>query len=273
MKKETASMEKAPLGKRFLALLIDSLIIGFAAFLVSLILGDIFIVSSLIAMIYSTLMEGSAPYATVGKRVMKLRVVDSNGNGADMKRAAIRNLVKFGPALLGLFLPYIPGLFGLINYGFGVFGAQKQAIHDMAASTFVVPADAPYAPPVYAAQSAKPPASPVYAAPAVPPVSAPGVFVRGLTGIYAGARFQVVSPVVFGRDQASCQIVFPADEPGVSGRHCEVSVRDGYVFLTDLDSSYGTFAAGARLESGRPTALRHGDSFTVGSNTFTIEIV
>lgn len=250
-------MQKAPLGKRFVALLIDSVLIGAATALVSLLLsGYYYVVSFLIAMIYSSLTEGSEAHATLGKQLMKLKVADRNGNGADKSQAAIRNAVKYGPALLGIFLPeYIPGIFGIINYCVGAFGADRQAIHDMTAATYVIAAD-------------------VAAAPF--PVSPPpqhSVFICGVSGVFSGARFQVTSPVVFGRDKAVCNLVFPSDTPGVSGRHCELSIRDGYVFLTDLDSSYGTFVSGKRLENGRPAMLRNTDRFTVGSNTFSVDIV
>ena len=45
----------------------------------------------------------------------------------------------------------------------------------------------------------------------------------------------------------------------VSGRHAELSLRDGLVFVADGGSTNGTFVDGARVAAGSNTQLRLGD--------------
>ena len=76
---------------------------------------------------------------TLGKRVMKLRVVGVDGGRLSIGAAAIRNLVRFVDALPVL---YIVG-------GIAVFatGERRARLGDLAAKTKVVADDAPPPPP------------------------------------------------------------------------------------------------------------------------------
>jgi uncharacterized RDD family membrane protein YckC len=75
---------------------------------------------------------------TIGKRVMKLRVVRVDGSGLGAGPAAIRNLVRFVDAFPVL---YIVGAIVLFT-----FGNKSQRLGDMAAKTKVVADDAPEPP-------------------------------------------------------------------------------------------------------------------------------
>ena len=49
---------------------------------------------------------------------------------------------------------------------------------------------------------------------------------RGVTGKYSGQSFDLLKgKVVIGRDPATCNIVFDKNAPGISGRHCQGSLR------------------------------------------------
>lgn len=73
---------------------------------------------------------------------------------------------------------------------------------------------------------------------------------EGVSGIFAGQRFQIKGIVQIGRDPQSCRVLYPADFKGISRKHCTVEVRDGKILLKDLHSSYGTyFQNGDRLEA------------------------
>ncbi len=76
---------------------------------------------------------------TLGKRVMKIRVVREDGGKLDAGPAAIRNLVRFIDALPVL---YVVG-------GIAVFatGQRRARLGDLAAKTKVVADDAPPPPP------------------------------------------------------------------------------------------------------------------------------
>ena len=141
--------------------------------------------------------------------------------------------------------------------------------------------------PAYTAPSG-PAAAPSFppTAPAVPAVSAAssnagaddsGFRIQGVSGTLNGQRFMLrkSSPVVLGRDPQRCNVVFPANTPGVSGRHCGLWVKDGKVFLQDLGSSHGTYVQpGTRLAGNQAVELHQGDVFYLGSpkESFTIAI-
>jgi pSer/pThr/pTyr-binding forkhead associated (FHA) protein len=52
-----------------------------------------------------------------------------------------------------------------------------------------------------------------------------------------------------------------------SRRHCEISERDGALFLRDLGSKNGSFVNGHYATE---SSLRAGDTFTVGASTFVV---
>ena len=76
---------------------------------------------------------------TLGKRVMKLRVVREDGSKLGAGPAAIRNLVRFIDALPAL---YIIGAIAVF-----ATGERRQRLGDLAAKTKVVADDAPPPPP------------------------------------------------------------------------------------------------------------------------------
>jgi S1-C subfamily serine protease len=106
---------------------------------------------------------------------------------------------------------------------------------------------------------------------AEPPRAAPGVartaWLLGASGAWQGQKIPLgASPVVIGRDPGVANVVVSADAPGVSKRHCQVSVHEasGRVYVEDLFSTHGTFRNGQKIESGRPVELQPGDRLTLG---------
>jgi pSer/pThr/pTyr-binding forkhead associated (FHA) protein len=55
--------------------------------------------------------------------------------------------------------------------------------------------------------------------------------------------------------------------PNISGTHCELSFKDGYWVIRDLNSTNGIKVNGERL---RYRALRPGDRVTIGKRDYTI---
>ena len=83
------------------------------------------------------------------------------------------------------------------------------------------------------------------------------------------------TPIMVGRDRASCAIVYAEGTAGVSGRHCtiafDLSVQS--FMVTDIGSSYGTFLMnGQRLQPNVPCRLKVGDSFYVGDRANVIRL-
>ena len=104
--------------------------------------------------------------------------------------------------------------------------------------------------------------------PPAPVSSDSGFRIQGVAGALEGKRFRIdkTGQVVLGRDPQRCGVVFPADTPGVSGRHCAVWFEDGGVFLKDLGSTHGTFVTpGSRLASEQAIRIRPGEVFWLGS--------
>ncbi len=75
---------------------------------------------------YRFLLESSSWQATLGKKILKLRVVKTNGNALEFKDSFIRNAAK---ELSDSFL---------MVFSFGLFNPLHQCLHDLVAKTYVV---------------------------------------------------------------------------------------------------------------------------------------
>jgi uncharacterized RDD family membrane protein YckC len=137
--KSQKSGKPARFGFRFVALIIDNLVLFPLTFiLVLVVMGavnaseeSIAIVwnacSILIYFLYFSLMESSAKMATLGKMALGLIVVDYKGNRLTFDRSASRWIGKFiSAAILG------------IGFLMALWTKKKQCLHDMIASTIVI---------------------------------------------------------------------------------------------------------------------------------------
>src|SRR5690606_18823704 len=71
-------------------------------------------------------------------------------------------------------------------------------------------------------------------------------------------------PFTIGRDE-TCQIRI--DDSHVSRKHLEICVRDGCFFVTDLNSTHGTFMNQVRLRSNAATPIPAAVSVELGDRT------
>jgi uncharacterized RDD family membrane protein YckC len=133
----------ASLSKRFAALVIDGIIISIIAKLAFFPFGFSFNwweggfnfwhfasfsgMTAIIGFLYYAVMESSTRNATFGKQAMHLKVYDEDGNGLNLSKSIVRNLVKV-----------ICGNTFIIGYLVAAFTKDKQALHDLVASTVVV---------------------------------------------------------------------------------------------------------------------------------------
>jgi len=138
----------AGIGSRFIAILVDSLVLGsalilliFLAFFILPALGAIgpksatwglgifFLILFLLLWGYFALFEAFNNGRTLGKRVAKIRVIHQSGRGINFVEALARNLVRF--------IDYLPGF-----YGVGIvamfMSRRSQRLGDMVAGTLVV---------------------------------------------------------------------------------------------------------------------------------------
>jgi uncharacterized RDD family membrane protein YckC len=86
-----------------------------------------FLVSTIIGILYFTVMESSKYQATVGKMALGLKVTDIDGKNIDFVKALIRNVSKIISQMI-LFI-------GFIMAG---FTDKRQGLHDIIAGTLVV---------------------------------------------------------------------------------------------------------------------------------------
>ncbi|MFI5251647.1 MAG: RDD family protein [Bacteroidota bacterium] len=119
--------------KRFLAALIDLLIVAVIAGMIILLASDDVWLSILIIFLaivvgqwlYFAVMESSRG-ATVGKNLMELGVVDMEGQPISFARATGRYFAKMLSSIL------------LIGYFMAFFTKKRQALHDILAGTLVI---------------------------------------------------------------------------------------------------------------------------------------
>jgi uncharacterized RDD family membrane protein YckC len=172
----------APIVKRFLALILDGLVLLGLGFTVGLVLGFVMamtlgparaqeiirqpgsqVVGQLVGLVLNCLyfagLESSERQATVGKRALRIRVVDLSGERISFLRGVGRWLGKsvsvlvliavlivaglvsksvdeFRSMVAGAFLVFVVVLLG--GYLLAFFTPRKQALHDLLAKTLVV---------------------------------------------------------------------------------------------------------------------------------------
>jgi len=125
---------RASFGIRFVAVLIDVILVGIVGGVLSLVVGSTLgtILNIAIGLAYYSYLEGSPSGQTVGKRAMSIRVIDlANGGPIGTTRALIR--------YLGRIVSSIPCALG---YFWMLWDKDKQTWHDKIATTVVVPTSA-----------------------------------------------------------------------------------------------------------------------------------
>jgi uncharacterized RDD family membrane protein YckC len=86
-----------------------------------------YIQNLLVCWIYSAVLHSSKWQATVGKKVVGLKVIDENGNR-----------ISFGRATGRFFAQFISGLILAIGYLMVGWTKKKQGLHDIIAGTYVI---------------------------------------------------------------------------------------------------------------------------------------
>ncbi|HEY9598526.1 MAG TPA: RDD family protein [Cyanophyceae cyanobacterium] len=136
----------AGFGKRFLAVLLDGLILSIINWIVGFVIGLILspivrgseggaasvgllgaLVGVLISWLYYAVQESSAKQATIGKQALGIVVTDLSNNRISFVQATIRYFSKI-----------LSTLILMIGYLMALFTEKKQALHDMIAGTLVV---------------------------------------------------------------------------------------------------------------------------------------
>jgi uncharacterized RDD family membrane protein YckC len=128
-----ASGPRASFGRRLVAIVIDSILVG-------IVYGILYVISKPLAVIvlivlelvYWSYFEGSRSGQTIGKKIMGIRVIDYNTGGPlGFGRGFVRQLAR------------IPsGIVCYLGYLWMLWDKEKQTWHDKLASTVVVPESA-----------------------------------------------------------------------------------------------------------------------------------
>ena len=122
---------RASFGVRFVAALLDGVLLFIVNIVIRFILGWVVggAVSIVAGLAYYTYLEGSPSGQTIGKRAMNIRVIDfRTGGPIDTSRALIR--------YLGRILSSIPCGLG---YLWMLWDSERQTWHDKIAESVVVP--------------------------------------------------------------------------------------------------------------------------------------
>jgi len=108
--------------------------------------------------------------------------------------------------------------------------------------------------------------------PCAPALPAYGTL-RICSGSMSGSQFDCSAgtTVLIGRSPAKCQIVLDPQYHQVSGAHCRVEFQDGFVSVTDLNSTNGTYLNGTRLPANQPFTVRSGDSVYLANSACTLQ--
>ena len=119
----------ASIGRRFLALLIDMLVLFITTKIVHFIpvIGRIPLVMVVVFIIYSAWFESSKYRGTLGKIALGVEVTDLNGGSIPLKTAILRAVGKA-----------ISFSIMCIGFLFAYFSEKKQTLHDLIARTMVV---------------------------------------------------------------------------------------------------------------------------------------
>ncbi len=149
-RKRSGTGEYATFGTRFVAAIVDGILVQIIAAILGGIAGAVIgaiaggaranqqnivgiaqavggIIGLITGWLYSALQESSEKQATIGKKMLGIKVTDLEGNRISFGRATGRHFAKI-----------VSGLICLIGYIMAGFTEKKQALHDMMAGTLVV---------------------------------------------------------------------------------------------------------------------------------------
>ncbi len=122
-------MDYASFWKRFVAILIDGILLGIVGGILTSQMDQTASssVTTILGWLYYAGMESSSRQATIGKSLMKIYVTGLDGQRISFLRATGRYFAKI-----------LSGLILMIGFIMAAFTARKQALHDMIASTLVL---------------------------------------------------------------------------------------------------------------------------------------
>jgi len=219
---------------------------------------------------YFAIMESSESQATIGKKVLGIKVTDEFGQR-----------MSFGRATGRYFSKYISSLILGIGYLMAAFMDRKQALHDKIASTLVIygsgaVSSAPRSAPANYSGAASTSSSTAYTTRRDSGSSASKqVVLAGFdtSGRVVRLHFDKSDPrltqggIMLGRDgQAGLYV----NDNSVSRTHAKIFSQGGELMIEDLGSTNGTSVNGRKLSSGSAAAFPDRGNLVIGDVELSI---
>jgi len=122
---------RAGVGTRFVAALIDGILLGVVSVVLSIVVGNNGGrgLGTLLTLGYFAYYEGTRGQ-TIGKQVMNIRVVKTNGDEMTIGDGVVRSFIRL-----------VSGIACGLGFFWALWDPERQTWHDKVANTYVVPAD------------------------------------------------------------------------------------------------------------------------------------
>ncbi|MBO5341722.1 MAG: RDD family protein [Lachnospiraceae bacterium] len=297
---ETDKIQAAGLGKRIVAYLLDSLILGVVGSIPVVIImlatgieemtvalmnpeyakvyvpyKIMMLVVPVVEFLYFFLQESSGFEATLGKRALSLKVVYEDGVRGRTLDMMVRSIIRVLPYLVGITFGGVIGticsIVAFVVMFIPLFNKRHRALHDFVAGTVVADAvtveEKRNAAAVPEINVKLPSVEEIKSSSDNVKTSAPMAKTRKIlctSGLYKGATLPLDAPIIIGRDRKFCNLIYENDTKGVSKVHCRVEVTGAGVTLVDLGSTYGTTVNGNQIVANEKVRLNVGDRFHFG---------
>jgi putative two-component system response regulator len=98
------------------------------------------------------------------------------------------------------------------------------------------------------------------------------LLIKGTSGEYSGKMISVDGKIIFGRGKI-CDVIFSGQTRGISSIHCAVANTGNELFVSDKNSTFGTFINGKKMSPNKDQKLSHGDEIWLGSKEESFIVV
>lgn len=262
-------MKYAGFWKRFLALIVDSIVLvpaGFIFYFFEKIEGSIligFFANQVIMWLYFAIFESQGWQATPGKHLLQLKVTDLNGNRITFARASARYFSKFFSSLILC-----------VGYLIVAFTKRKQALHDLIAETLVINDKKDYSRAFNFVDSHE--RTEIINEAYLDVTSNRKVILAGfdssgnvlrLSFSYNDSKLNE-SGLVIGRDSTKCDLHI-ADQ-SISRRHARIFKKGGEIWIEDLGSTNGMIINSREVASGGSSLLTSSGTLAIGGIELTL---
>jgi uncharacterized RDD family membrane protein YckC len=256
-------MTYAGFWKRVVALLIDSVIVVILLIPIALLslidsLVWVYYVGSIsLNWLYFAFFESSGWRATPGKKLLKINVVNLNGDRISFARATGRYFAKFFSAIiLG------------IGYLMAAFTRKKQALHDIIADTLVITDSKKEITGMHV--DSTPAVTQTIIVNRNESIAGERLVLAGFdsTGHVVRLSFNFEDPKLYqeglylGRDSANCDLHIK--DQSISRRHARIYKIAHEIWIEDLGSTNGIIVNGKSLTSGESALLNLQGTLAIG---------